>query len=342
MNAVSFFVLNVFLNSFLVFFTTLVLIEIVIFVFRVKRGRVSAVLRMMPIFKLPLDLFLYNFSKWSYLHGVNPSFCEKGSRVFSLGVGTSSSYISFTAPENMTFTIADVIGYLINPRMLVFFSAFVIILSISFLAKKWLSYRLHKKSIDKLMKDSTFFSLEINNSILSQRIKKIKCQIVTSPSFVGSPFVVGLFSFVICVPKNEKLSQKELDAILAHEVEHIRYKDNLVRLILDVIRSLFWWVPTKWLCRRIEEDQEIGSDAGCAKCGIDIMDLSMAICEFAGSVKTGGKMFYYSLTKNAVFGRIELLLQSDSVRFAKTKCFFNCAVTVIVVVEIFLGRFWIF
>jgi hypothetical protein len=49
----SFFILNIFLNSFLAFFTVAFLIESVIFLFRIRQGRVAATLRMIPIIKLP-------------------------------------------------------------------------------------------------------------------------------------------------------------------------------------------------------------------------------------------------------------------------------------------------
>lgn len=84
MDKISFFILNFFLNSVLMFFKAVLLIEGIIFLFRIPQGRVAAFLRMVPIFKLPFDLCLYDFSRWSYTKGINPFHCEEGTRILSV------------------------------------------------------------------------------------------------------------------------------------------------------------------------------------------------------------------------------------------------------------------
>ena len=77
MDKASFFILNIFLNSFLAFVTVAFLIESIIFLFRIRQGRIAATFRMIPIIKLPLDLCLYDFSRWSYAQGINPLIAKK-------------------------------------------------------------------------------------------------------------------------------------------------------------------------------------------------------------------------------------------------------------------------
>lgn len=90
---------------------------------------------------------------------------------------------------------------------------------------------------------------------------------------------ISLISFVANISKTQNY-----EAVLAHEIEHIRHKDSLTRLILDFIESIFWWVPTKWLHKRIEEGQEVGCDLKCKKYGIHPNDLASAICKSIGKI----------------------------------------------------------
>ena len=50
----------------------------------------------------------------------------------------------------------------------------------------------------------------------------------------------------------ERLDATAQEAILAHELAHVRRKDHWVRLLELVVTTLFWWHPAVWwACRRI-------------------------------------------------------------------------------------------
>jgi beta-lactamase regulating signal transducer with metallopeptidase domain len=46
------------------------------------------------------------------------------------------------------------------------------------------------------------------------------------------------------------LRADELDALLAHELAHVRRRDHWVRLVEIVATALFWWYPVTWWARR--------------------------------------------------------------------------------------------
>jgi beta-lactamase regulating signal transducer with metallopeptidase domain len=46
------------------------------------------------------------------------------------------------------------------------------------------------------------------------------------------------------------LSGAELDALLAHELAHVRRRDHWVRLVEVAATALFWWYPITWWARR--------------------------------------------------------------------------------------------
>ncbi len=47
-----------------------------------------------------------------------------------------------------------------------------------------------------------------------------------------------------------ELGADELDALLAHELAHVRRRDHWVRLVEIAATALFWWYPVTWWARR--------------------------------------------------------------------------------------------
>ncbi len=47
-----------------------------------------------------------------------------------------------------------------------------------------------------------------------------------------------------------RLTEQELDALLAHELAHVRRGDHWVRLVEVAATALFWWYPVAWWSRR--------------------------------------------------------------------------------------------
>jgi beta-lactamase regulating signal transducer with metallopeptidase domain len=47
-----------------------------------------------------------------------------------------------------------------------------------------------------------------------------------------------------------QLNRDELDALLAHEIAHVRRRDHWVRLVEIAATALFWWYPVTWWTRR--------------------------------------------------------------------------------------------
>jgi uncharacterized protein (TIGR03435 family) len=62
------------------------------------------------------------------------------------------------------------------------------------------------------------------------------------------PGVVGWLRPVLLVPADiaEHLTPRQLESVLAHEVCHIRRRDNLTAALQMVVESLFWFHPLVW------------------------------------------------------------------------------------------------
>ena len=64
-----------------------------------------------------------------------------------------------------------------------------------------------------------------------------------------TPAVVGLLRPQISLPAgiDRLLTKQELDAVLIHELQHARRRDNLIRLIHEVTLCALWFHPFVWI-----------------------------------------------------------------------------------------------
>jgi uncharacterized protein (TIGR03435 family) len=82
----------------------------------------------------------------------------------------------------------------------------------------------------------------------------------------GKPMEPGVFGIVRPVlvwPKriSERLNEAHLEAVLAHEVLHVRRRDNLSAAIHMVVEAIFWFHPMVWwLGTRLVEERERACD----------------------------------------------------------------------------------
>ena len=76
------------------------------------------------------------------------------------------------------------------------------------------------------------------------------------------------------------LSRPQLDAIVAHEREHIARRDNLVAHLHRLVETLFWFHPLVWwIGRQLVEERERACDEAVLERGHDPADYAEGILE---------------------------------------------------------------
>ena len=86
------------------------------------------------------------------------------------------------------------------------------------------------------------------------------------------PGVVGVFRQVLMFPRGIEahLSAAELEAVLAHELRHLRRRDNLTAAIHMLVEALFWFHPLVWwIGGRLIAERERACDEGVIEGGVD-------------------------------------------------------------------------
>lgn len=77
------------------------------------------------------------------------------------------------------------------------------------------------------------------------------------------PGIFGLIHPVLLWPDgiSERLTDAQIEAIVAHEVEHVRRRDNLTALIHTLVEVVFWFHPAvRWIGSRLLEERERACD----------------------------------------------------------------------------------
>jgi bla regulator protein blaR1 len=77
------------------------------------------------------------------------------------------------------------------------------------------------------------------------------------------PGVVGFFRPILLLPDGimEQLTPAELKTVLAHELCHVRHRDNLLAAIHMIVEAIFWFHPLVWwIGARLVEERELACD----------------------------------------------------------------------------------
>jgi bla regulator protein BlaR1 len=84
------------------------------------------------------------------------------------------------------------------------------------------------------------------------------------------PGVFGIFRPVLLLPEGiaERLTPAQLEAIVAHELCHVRRRDNLTAAIHMVVETIFWFHPLVWWIRaRLIDERERACDEEVLRLG---------------------------------------------------------------------------
>jgi bla regulator protein BlaR1 len=77
------------------------------------------------------------------------------------------------------------------------------------------------------------------------------------------PGIVGIFRPVLLLPEDieARLQPAQLDAVIAHEIGHVRRADNLTASLQMLVEALFWFFPVVWwIGARLIDERERACD----------------------------------------------------------------------------------
>ncbi|HEY3936228.1 MAG TPA: M56 family metallopeptidase [Bryobacteraceae bacterium] len=104
-------------------------------------------------------------------------------------------------------------------------------------------------------------------------------QVRSSPGLL-EPGIVGLFRPILLLPTGiaERLEPHQLQAVLAHELCHVRRHDNLTSAIHMLVEAAFWFHPLVWwIGARLVEERERACDEAVLSLGNEPGDYAEGI-----------------------------------------------------------------
>jgi len=93
---------------------------------------------------------------------------------------------------------------------------------------------------------------------------------VVCASTLVEPGVFGVFRPVLLLPEGifERLTPAQLEAVIAHELGHVRHRDNLIAAIHMFVETIFWFHPLVWwIGKRMVEERERACDEEVLRLG---------------------------------------------------------------------------
>jgi uncharacterized protein (TIGR03435 family) len=109
---------------------------------------------------------------------------------------------------------------------------------------------------------------------------------VLSSASIFEPGVFGIFRPVLLLPAGigDRLAPAELQAILGHELCHVRRRDNLWAVIHMIVEAVFWFHPLVWwLGGRLIDERERACDEDVLRRGSEAEAYAegiLKVCEF--------------------------------------------------------------
>lgn len=298
MSVSSYHLISVLVNTMIAFFSAAFLVECSLYLFRIKAPRNRANIRLFPFVILLCDRI---FSDFSFVNWLNPLSCNSCvQRLFPqlqrVLTESESKLVQFLALDN-TLALGKLVafGMFMATTLLVF--------------RRLGQFYLNKRWLDCLANEGTRYQAGMINPKLASTIEQSQVQIIVSEK-IQVP--MATYAGVIILPKSvvEEVSREELEAILAHEWEHICWHDPKMRCFSLFVSTLFWWVPTKWWRNKVMEDQEMACDLAVEKYDLPRESLASSLLKVMNQSRLsyGDDMCFLATHRSLLLRRFHALL----------------------------------
>ncbi|HEV8051895.1 MAG TPA: M56 family metallopeptidase [Parachlamydiaceae bacterium] len=293
-------------SSFLAFFVVALAIEMILPLFQIKNFRTRSTLRLLPFISLFIDVLFKNYSITTL---INPFMCTSCSQKLYLEnfQPQLKAYLSVNNTSLMRYLGTDYQHHLFTILMISLAGV-----SLYFVVRQLIQAYFLTKSIRSIRKNSTICNRPIHSIQLARMLNKYKVRIYISKEIL---IPLAYIKNVIIIPLStmEILSQQEFEAVIAHEFEHVKYNDSLVRLFYRCTAILFWWVPTESWIKKIEQEQELACDQNVLSYDLKKESIASALLKVTKQIRNvqqikNGSVCYLLNETNPTKARIKAIL----------------------------------
>ena len=207
-------------------------------------------------------------------------------------------------------------------------------LPLTFKVQMWLTAHLHELVICWLIGSGILLlrfaggwifteRLRINAKIVMDKEWRARFGVITAKMNISkavefretakvlTPMVIGTFSPVVLIPIGllSGFSTAQVEAILAHELAHIRRNDYLINMLQSFVEVIFFFHPAIWwLSEKVRAEREhCCDDIALAVCG-DKMSLAHALVKVAEWQAAPGLAMAFASKKPLLLHRVQRVL----------------------------------
>ncbi len=348
---------NLLVNSILSLILGLILVFFFIWFFRIQVGHWKIALLSLPFVKLVFDFAKGIPEKSVLFSGVDPFALPPKHQILSIGLGldgwwpTFKTGLSVNGLDGQIYnsSIGDYVALWISqefgPQMALILVSVILTGSALLLLVRFVQYgRFENERRKDRLKSPGYRILSVGRRSVDVYI---------SSHFSGTPFTGGLLRPYICLPEDavQKLIPEELDAVIAHEVGHIRFYDLLVTVLIQCLGDLFWFVPGyRWLSRKIDRLREVVADSWAVSQNIDPQFLASALVKLKEIPEKQGGLVLYSAffrEKSLLKERVERLMGHDQEnkprfgwQYSRLRWVVALFIAIFVLNSVLGGNFW--
>ncbi|MFN7685701.1 MAG: M56 family metallopeptidase [Oligoflexia bacterium] len=294
-------ILNLIVNSACSFMAGILVVAAVIRLFRVGNSQWKLFLLSLPFVKIIWDIGRGIPSSSVIFSGINPLSLPPKSQTLTIGAGFSE----FGPIFNLVFTANDLSGRAHSTSLADYIAALLMkyahpstprtvllmILGVSFflIARRvFLATRFELKRKSHRVTDKPLREI---------RVSFRKVDVYISSAFSGTPFTGGIFHPYVCFPESTFLSltDAEREAVIQHEIAHIRHWDLLATLAIKVLGDVFWFIPLyRFLSRKIDRLRELLADQVAVRAGASSAQLASALVKLREAPLSSHQPILYS------------------------------------------------
>jgi uncharacterized protein (TIGR03435 family) len=166
-------------------------------------------------------------------------------------------------------------------------------------------------------------------------------RVMSSPELL-EPGVFGVFRSVLVLPDGieRRLTPEQLQAVVAHELCHVRRRDNLAGAIHMMAEAIFWFHPmVRWIGRRLVEERERACDEEVLRLGSQPEIYAEGILNVCKSYLESPLQCAAGISGGKLKRRIDAILANRNSRRVTTagKILLACAGTVAVAFPLLVG-----
>lgn len=303
--------LQLFASTFVTFFLAACCVEATLKLLRIRNFRARALFRLIPVIKLPLMLVLFNVAGDGVFRHFNFFSCDNA--LHQLLFHLTPEYARSHSTEDI-MAFAYTLKAITPSMKLKVLIACIPIISLVNVLWKIAQMFAHSRRLQRLKNPSHKALCSFANRRLSAELAARNANVYFSDQ-VDVPFATKDNNIFLPQSLTSLLSQEELEAVIAHELEHVKWSDPTVKCTGALIGAFFWWVPVQWWLNKIEREQEYASDSSLKGYGItgDILANGIAkiVRLLAANKERMIAVSYLAKEEGALLTRVKFLLRDD-------------------------------